>query len=1309
MAVTQTFNPSAVVNTITNTFNIATHGFVADKGVIYTTGGGTAIGGLVDGYKYYIIWIDANNFRLASTEDNARAGIAVDLLSTGSGTFHNLTSSVIFPNSAAYHDFFRRIRLLGVGLPIEGKVIEAESVRDSLTIIGGNNITLTDVDDVHNVFTINAPDYNLTVPVATTNIRLETSLSSQDVILTPVRGIAITRRGPQEIGFESFGVTETDTLHTVTSRGNITTNNVVINNLLVGKVVSTPGEDGVSGISISHSAAGILATNGNGTLGSPLLLSPDESQSSEPADTITINFTTPSAGSLSYTAVYKCSAVLTAGSVVLERKDPSTLLWVPLDSSTGTTERTSYQISNQYGESNSSTTDYRIRFSWSGNFEYVNYRIRVTFEASFLPGKEIISTDTDTDSFILGDNIGTGLVRGTNTYTGLNTFTDRIETNGLRIFQNNIEGTNSNDNIVIDPHGTGALELRSSTLLTDQTSFDLVNTTTTTVNAFGAATTIGIGAATGTLTIGNPTITGTNATALNLNGSSPSIATTSSGTVSVFNTNALTGNLFGAATTINVGVAGSGGTMTIKNDNVVLNGDLQVKGGDITTDQTSFNIINGTATTVQAFGAAETLVFASATGTTTFRSDVVINNDLQVKGGDLTTNATTFNLLNTTATTISAFGAATTIGIGSASGTTTVNNSLTVTGDLIVNGTTTTLNTSTLDVEDLNITVAKGAPNAAAANGAGLTVDGANATLTYLSADDSWSFNKSLKASGFEGTPIGTTTRAAAKFTTLDANGDVILGDAVADNITINSKFVAGTVLRTSQTASDTLNMAAWDTDDSVYRTFITLTAGAAPTLTINSNATGTIDNMNIGNTTRGTGKFTTLDASQTVTLSPDSYSVTISPTNTGTVTVNPSTAGTINNMSIGVTTAAAGRFTTLKVKDTSAAFDLSIVPTSSTALTADRSLTVDMVNAARTVKLQGNLDIGGNLTTGGTLTTANNFTTSGNFALTLTTSNTTNVTLPTTGTLATLAGSESLTNKKLGSLTSNGIVTTSGGDGTLSVTATTGSGSVVLGNGPSITAIASLGIRDTSAAFDVTVAAASSTILTAGRTLTIDVVNAARTVKLAGNIDIAGTLTTANTFTTSGNFALTLTTTNTTNVTLPTTGTLATLAGSESLTNKKLGSLTSNGIVTTSGGDGTLSVTGTSGTGSVALNSGPSINGLIAGSGSSTTDADFTVDASTTTYYSWIQSTSGTARTVSVSNLVAGRAVWIYLRNTNASTKTITIQASATTTGFTGINFAVGSTRGSASATTVTLAASTGTALVMVMNANSNFVGGMM
>ena len=70
---------------------------------------------------------------------------------------------------------------------------------------------------------------------------------------------------------------------------------------------------------------------------------------------------------------------------------------------------------------------------------------------------------------------------------------------------------------------------------------------------------------------------------------------------------------------------------------------------------------------------------------------------------------------------------------------------------------------------------------------------------------------------------------------------------------------------------------------------------------------------------TSGPGSFTTLTASAAVTLSPANAAVAISPSGTGTVaispvgalTVNPTAASAINNTSIGVTTAAAGRFTT--------------------------------------------------------------------------------------------------------------------------------------------------------------------------------------------------------------------------------------------------------------------------------------------------------------------------------------------------------------------------------------------------------------
>jgi hypothetical protein len=67
-----------------------------------------------------------------------------------------------------------------------------------------------------------------------------------------------------------------------------------------------------------------------------------------------------------------------------------------------------------------------------------------------------------------------------------------------------------------------------------------------------------------------------------------------------------------------------------------------------------------------------------------------------------------------------------------------------IAGDLTVNGTTTTINTVELLVEDKNVTIAYGAVDPASADGAGLTVDGANATITYINSTDSWDFNKDV-------------------------------------------------------------------------------------------------------------------------------------------------------------------------------------------------------------------------------------------------------------------------------------------------------------------------------------------------------------------------------------------------------------------------------------------------------------------------------------------------------------------------------------------------------------------------------------
>ncbi len=152
--------------------------------------------------------------------------------------------------------------------------------------------------------------------------------------------------------------------------------------------------------------------------------------------------------------------------------------------------------------------------------------------------------------------------------------------------------------------------------------------------------------------------------------------------------------------------------------NVVATGDLIANGGDLQTNQTTFALVNTTATTVNFGGAATVISIGAATGTSTFNhnavvnaiteatstatgalqvrggvgvnrdvwvgqrlnvgSDAIVTGDVSVNGGDLLTSQSTFNLLNTTATTVNAFGAATAITIGATTGNTTIRNATTV-------------------------------------------------------------------------------------------------------------------------------------------------------------------------------------------------------------------------------------------------------------------------------------------------------------------------------------------------------------------------------------------------------------------------------------------------------------------------------------------------------------------------------------------------------------------------------------------------------------------------------------------------------
>jgi hypothetical protein len=68
------------------------HGLNTGDLVKYSTGGGTGVGGLTNGGKYYVIRIDANTIQLASSLANAKAvtPVAIDLSAVGAGALHTL-------------------------------------------------------------------------------------------------------------------------------------------------------------------------------------------------------------------------------------------------------------------------------------------------------------------------------------------------------------------------------------------------------------------------------------------------------------------------------------------------------------------------------------------------------------------------------------------------------------------------------------------------------------------------------------------------------------------------------------------------------------------------------------------------------------------------------------------------------------------------------------------------------------------------------------------------------------------------------------------------------------------------------------------------------------------------------------------------------------------------------------------------------------------------------------------------------------------------------------------------------------------
>ena len=163
----------------------------------------------------------------------------------------------------------------------------------------------------------------------------------------------------------------------------------------------------------------------------------------------------------------------------------------------------------------------------------------------------------------------------------------------------------------------------------------------------------------------------------------------------------------------------------------------------------------------------------------------------------------------------------------------TVNN-LTVSGDLEVQGNTVTVNTATLVVEDKNVLLANGAVNAGQADGAGITIAGANASITYDSANDQFETNKDLEVQG--NVNITATTQAANGSTTgaLTVTG----GAYIAGNLN-----VAGAIF---SEAEPVINLSAMNQSLAVLRSQVL--APSSNVLYVNGNGDDANDGFSYAN-----------------------------------------------------------------------------------------------------------------------------------------------------------------------------------------------------------------------------------------------------------------------------------------------------------------------------------------------------------------------------------------------------------------------------------------------------------------------------
>jgi hypothetical protein len=441
-----------------------------------------------------------------------------------------------------------------------------------------------------------------------------------------------------------------------------------------------------------------------------------------------------------------------------------------------------------------------------------------------------------TTSAILNATTGnvTTLDAGTTTSAILNATTGNITTLGV--------GTTT----------TGILNATTGNITTGNAQIwyaTQLNSTTGNITTLGAGTTTTgvLNATTGNVTTGNAQTW----YATQLNSTTGNITTLGVGTTTTGILNATTGNITTGnaqtwyatqlnSTTGNITTLGVGTTTS-----AILNattGNITTLGVGTTTtatlNTTNGNITNGNATTFVATNFSSGNAVITGGSANSFK----VGNTTPDSGAftTLTSNGLTTFTNATQSDNASSGAVVVTGGVGIGANLNVAGN-VTITGNLTVLGNTTTLNTEVLNVEDLNITVAANATTGSDANGAGLTVAGANATFTYLNADDSWNLNKKLNA----------TTVGAA-----------IVNITTANVTTGNAQTWYATNLNATNGNITTLGIATINASTSNFTNGNAITFVATNFSSGNAVVTGgSINNTVIGNTTPAAGTFTNLRA----------------------------------------------------------------------------------------------------------------------------------------------------------------------------------------------------------------------------------------------------------------------------------------------------------------------------------------------------------------------------------------------------------------------------------------------------------------